>query len=216
MKWLHVASAAVSELINRIPVEKLIFKAPDNKKRLEELQDILTPLEPSTADRQESASGEERQKAHLKSKESSISLPSTEETTRHLRDRLQRFLSDFEDDLVDGGRIAGKPCDCLEKHSSKIRGVCLELSSMDEQPLYTDIINWLDAHEDIFSLSQVNNNSPDIYRHMTPEIRRYRKLISGTEPIPQLEGRSARMQRFAETKGLPIISDSEVQSGPTQ
>ena len=42
MKWL----ALLPEIIKRIPLERLITRAPDNKKRLEELQEILGTAEP--------------------------------------------------------------------------------------------------------------------------------------------------------------------------
>jgi len=46
----------VSEVINRIPIERLLSKSPDNKKRLEELQEILTGAEPKRANEAEEQS----------------------------------------------------------------------------------------------------------------------------------------------------------------
>ena len=46
MNWF----ALVSEVVNRIPVERLLTRQPDNKKRLEELQDILGSAKPEPAD----------------------------------------------------------------------------------------------------------------------------------------------------------------------
>lgn len=44
MNWM----ALVSEVINRIPVERLLSRTPSNKKRLEELQEILGAAAPET------------------------------------------------------------------------------------------------------------------------------------------------------------------------
>ena len=46
MNWF----ALVSEVVNRLPVERLLTRQPDNKKRLEDLQDILVSAKPETAD----------------------------------------------------------------------------------------------------------------------------------------------------------------------
>ena len=46
MNWF----ALVSEVVNRLPVERLLTRQPDNRKRLEELQDILVSAKPETAD----------------------------------------------------------------------------------------------------------------------------------------------------------------------
>lgn len=43
-KWLSIAS----EFINRLPVERLLARPPDNKKQLQELQDILGGSQPHT------------------------------------------------------------------------------------------------------------------------------------------------------------------------
>lgn len=49
MKWMALVSQAVSGALNHIPIEKLITRAPDNKKRLEELQEILGSANPKQA-----------------------------------------------------------------------------------------------------------------------------------------------------------------------
>lgn len=44
MKWLSL----LPELLNRIPLERLLTHPPDNKKRLEELRDIFQTAQPET------------------------------------------------------------------------------------------------------------------------------------------------------------------------
>lgn len=41
MKWLNFATQVVSEVVNRLPLERLLSRPLDNRKRLEELAEIL-------------------------------------------------------------------------------------------------------------------------------------------------------------------------------
>jgi len=204
MKWLSL----VPYVLERLPIERMFVRPVSNKERLRELQDVLEHSSAKKTEAVESQTAnnpdyEEVPESLSDTEEDAtlISGPTTEETVLHLKGRLARFLSDFEDDLLDGGRIMGKPCDCLEKHSGKISGVCLELSSMDNDPVYSDVVNWLEAHEEPFRLVNVADNPPEFYRAMVPEIRKFRKHIKGTEP-PRRDSREERFRRFAEQRGI--------------
>ena len=62
----------------------------------------------------------------------------------------------MELDLQGGGRIAGKPCDCLAyKHHFGIEATAEELIPMDKAPIYPLIITWLKGHEEEFEVEEV-------------------------------------------------------------
>lgn len=53
-----------------------------------------------------------------------IAMPTTEETVAELKRRLAKEIYAFEKDLLAGGRIAGKPCDCLGENIPLASSLC--------------------------------------------------------------------------------------------
>lgn len=112
------------------------------------------------------------------------SLPTTAETIGDLRMRLARELYRLELDLLSGGRIASRPCDCLEKHSSLgVKALAEELIPMSRAPLYGTILSWVDKHTSEFKVEEVAKHEPDYYRALAPEVRTFRKQLMGTESL---------------------------------
>ena len=111
-------------------------------------------------------------------------MPTTAETIGDLRMRLARELYRLELDLLSGGRIASRPCDCLEKHSSLgVKALAEELIPMSRAPLYGTILSWVDKHTPEFKVKEVAKNEPDYYRAMAPEVRTFRKQLMETESL---------------------------------
>jgi len=119
MKWM----AIVSEVINRIPVEKLLSRAPDNKKRLEELQEILGRADP----------------VHLSHKEDEIS---TKETVAYQNREISKLLLRMEGHCTQKFRLFGKICDCgAQKHLLDLESLCEETVPMVDNPdIYYQVI----------------------------------------------------------------------------
>ena len=108
-----------------------------------------------------------------------VELPTTEETIAALRQRLIKELYRVELDLQGGGRIAGKPCDCLSrhKHSVGIEATAEELMSYENNPIYNEIIAWFNQHGPEFDPAIIAQNEPGYYQGLAPEIRNFRKQL---------------------------------------
>jgi hypothetical protein len=117
----------------------------------------------------------------------SVSLPTTSETVAELRKRLGKELYRMELDLMSGGRIAGRPCDCVsQKHNLGIEATAEELIPMDNRPVYSKIISWLNAHSKEFEPEEIAKREPDYYRSLSREVRNFRKEVMGTEKVESL------------------------------
>lgn len=114
-------------------------------------------------------------------------MPTTAETVQELKRRLAKELYRMELDLLGGGRIASKPCDCLsEKHHLGIEATAEELMSMDRDPVYGKIIAWLNTHAPEFVVEEVAKHPPEHYQALAPEVRTFRKQLMGTEKLGAL------------------------------
>jgi hypothetical protein len=90
----------------------------------------------------------------------------------------------MELDLISGGRIAGRPCDCLgKKHTLGLEATAEELMSYEKEPVYSEIITWLRTHEAEFEPTEIGKREPDYYRGLAPEVRNFRKKVMGTESL---------------------------------
>jgi hypothetical protein len=111
-------------------------------------------------------------------------MPTTTETADELRRRLGKELYRMELDLMGGGRIAGKPCDCLsKKHTLGLEATAEELMSYEKNPVYGDIISWLKDHAQEFEPAEIGKRQPDYYFGLVPEIRNFRKKVMGTDNL---------------------------------
>ena len=117
----------------------------------------------------------------------SIELASTSETVEELRRRLGKELYRLELDLENGGRIAGKPCDCLsKKHRFGLEATAEELMSYEHNPVHGQVIDWLNKKAPTFEPEQIAKHDPEYYRAMIPEVRMMRKQVMGTESLASL------------------------------
>ncbi len=113
-----------------------------------------------------------------------LSMPTTGETITELKRRLAKELYRMEMDLAGGGRIAGKPCDCLSaKHHFGIEATAEELMSYESNPVYGKITAWLNNHTEDFKPGNINKNDVEYYRAMIPDVRIFRKEVMGTESL---------------------------------
>jgi hypothetical protein len=152
-------------LASKVPWEKIFIQSPDmdveKLKALEVLKKNPTP--------------------------SKIELASTTDTIIELKRRAGDEIYGMELDLRGGGRINGKPCDCLShKHRSGIESTIKELMSYEFNPAYQQILDWYNRHAPEFEPEAIVNHPVEYYQALIPELRVFRKLIAGTESLKSL------------------------------
>lgn len=160
MKWL----AALVQLAERLPVERLFVKPLSNKKRLEDLQEILDEAHPSPIEAPpeilvgapEGAEGEsnygefppnaqnlEFEPSHglLEPRRQRVHLSeaksglSTEETVAYQNREIGKILLRMERHYAQKLRINGIPCDCgSQKHLLDLESLCEETIAMVDNP----------------------------------------------------------------------------------
>ena len=113
----------------------------------------------------------------------SFPMPSTAETVGDVRRRLGKELYRFELDLLAGGRVAGKSCDCLQKHTMGVEAISEELIPMDQQPIYPRILAWLNEHQVEFRPEEIERRTPEHYQALSSQVRTFRKEVLGTEKM---------------------------------
>ncbi len=127
-------------------------------------------------------------------------MPTTSETVQELKRRLGKEIYRMEMDLQGGGRIAGKPCDCLsKKHHLGIEATAEELMSYEKNPRYGQVVEWLNRHAADFEPAEIAKNPPEHYQGLAPELRDFRKEILGSDALGVLlspEERARAQARF--------------------
>ncbi len=113
-------------------------------------------------------------------------LATTEETVAELERRLAKELYRFQLDLAAGCKIAGKPCDCCEKHPDLgLEAICEELIPMEPtNPIYQEIPKWYqgNAHK-LTAEASASGKYDGEYPMMAAEMRNFRKRLLGTESL---------------------------------
>lgn len=180
MDWLTF----ITNIVARVPVERLLIPPPDTAKGLEKFQASLacakSPENPGGVAQSASTSATTRPRPTSKSP-----MPTTEETIWELKRRLGKELYRIEMDLQEGGRIAGKPCDCLSrKHNLGLEATAEELMSYESNPVYGNVVAWVKAHEVEFEPGEIAKRPQQYYQGLAAGVRAFRKEIMGTE-VPQ-------------------------------
>lgn len=176
MNWFALAS----EIMNRIPVERLLHRSPDNKKRLEELQEILGTATP------ERKTPPEAPFPQVEEPIPHYDLPTNEETAQALKRRLAKELYRAELDLSNKLRIAGKPCDCLEtKHTLGMEAVAEELIPYEpDNSVYNEIIDWIKQNQPKVTIKAIISGIyDDEYPRMALKFKGFRKQVMGTTAL---------------------------------
>lgn len=123
---------------------------------------------------------EQSQRVTGQRKARSVELATTPDTVKELKRSLAKELYRMELDLQRGGRIAGRPCDCLSnKHTLGLEAIAEELMSYEPNPVYSEIINWLQRHAPEFEPEGIAKQEAGYYQSLAPETRRFRKAVMG-------------------------------------
>jgi len=187
MGWL----AFITNIINRVPIERVLFPPRDNTKALEEFaaglkSSATQKAVPSEQKTTSTIAAERENPVTVPSPTAPHELPTTEETTQELKRRLGKELYRAELDLSNKLRIAGKPCDCLEsKHTLGLEAAAEELISQEpNNPVYSEITEWIKHNQPKLTIEAISSGQYDAeYPKMAAEFKGFRKRIMGTTAL---------------------------------
>jgi len=196
MKWLALAA----QVLEKIPLERLLIKPPSNKQNLEELQEILgqskakptrMPTElPEEETREEPEErpllgnlGNRPTRVHLGANRSVTSTVSTKETVDYQNREIGKVLLTMERHCVQKFRIAGRACDCGQsKHLLDLEALAEETIVMVDNPdIYYRLLDWIRRLGPLSTVENVESGEyDDIYPVFGNESRGLRKELMGT------------------------------------
>ena len=184
MNWLPF----IANIINRVPIEKVLFPPRDSAKSLENFVDTMrSHASPKKAPVSENIAStitaNQEEAGTVPAPAARHDLPTSEETAQELKRRLGKELYKAELDLSNKLRIAGKPCDCLDsKHTLLLEAVAEELIAQEpDNPVYSEIMNWLKRNQPKVTIEAISSGQyDDEYPRMAAEFKGFRKRIMGT------------------------------------
>ena len=192
MKWLSF----IAEQVAKLPLERLFVRPPDNKKRLEDLQEILSEshVEPAEAPPEnppeEIPEEYEDQKGYLEPRRQKVHLEpppangvSTEETVAYENREIVKNLDVLEKHYAQKLTIAGKKCDCgSTKHLLSIEALAEETISMVDNPqLYYRLIDWVKEVGPKSTTPAAQSGQYDNeYPIFAQQVRDFRKELAGS------------------------------------
>lgn len=184
MDWLLF----ITNIINKIPVERVLFPPRDTAKDFEKFAATLTAptvenKAPSKEKTMVTIAAEQETAVTAPPPVARYDLPTSEETAQALKRRLGKELYRAELDLSNKLRIAGKPCDCLEsKHTLLLEAAAEELIAQEpDNPVYSEIIDWIKQNQPKVTIEAISTGKyDDEYPHMAAEFKGFRKRIMGT------------------------------------
>ena len=171
----------ITNIINRVPIERVLFPPPDNTKALE---GFVTSM--GSTQNPKEAPISEKPTSTIARPPPHPELPTPEETTSELKRRLAKELYRAELDLSGGLRIAGKPCDCLDsKHTLGLEAAAEELIAQEpNNPVYSEILQWIKNNRPKVTIEAIVSSQYDSeYPQMAAEFKGFRKRIMGTTSL---------------------------------
>ena len=106
---------------------------------------------------------------------------STAETMAYQKRQIGKQLLLMEIHLQQGCKIAGKACDCCEKHPMVIEGMAEEALGMTGDHVYADLMDWSRKIAPMTTAAASASGKYDgIYPGLAVEGRQYRKRIMGS------------------------------------
>ena len=194
MDWL----ALITNLINRVPIERVLFPPRDNARVLEEFAKTLP-----VAESQNKGSLEPKTTTSIKAPEEVIQRTSTavlerpglttEQTIAYQNREIGKQLLAMESHYAQGMRIAGVPCDCgATKHLLYLEELCQETIPMADNPsTYEEIVRWVrEAEPKSTEAAAKSGRHDDEYPVLSGQARDFRKRLMGTlSPAAMIESK---------------------------
>jgi len=184
MDWMVM----ISNIINRIPIEKVFFPRPDHTKALEEFALSL----PQTKSQNKVPTGQTTtittktpEKVSQPSATRLLEPPglSTEEIIAYQNREIGKQLLAMESHYAQGMRIAGTPCDCgATKHLLYLEELCQEAIPMAKEPsIYQQIVSWVrEAEPKSTEAAARSGKYGQDYPVLSGQAREMRKKLLGT------------------------------------
>ena len=184
MDWLLF----VTNIINKVPIERVLFPPRDNVKPLENFVATMrgptsSPKAPVSGNIASIITAEREEAATVPAPAARHDLPTSDETAQELKRRLGKELYRAELDLSNKLRIAGKPCDCLDsKHTLGLEAAAEELIAQEpDSTVYPEIIAWIKRNQPKLGIEAIVSGQYDEeYPRMAAEFKGFRKRIMGT------------------------------------
>lgn len=215
MDWL----AFITNIISRVPIERVLFSRPDHTKALGEFAASV-----GASESQKSGASEQKtmvttqEKVEIKPQEASkvhLAEPqpggvSLEQTVTYQNRELGKLLYQMERHYAQKLRIGGIPCDCgSSKHLLGMEALSEETIPMVDNPqVYYRIIEWVKKvgpkSTDEAAKSGLYDEEYPTFSH---EARDFRKEIIGS-----LDPSALFPQKPGEPEGtriLPVVSEEE-------
>jgi len=188
MNWLV---ATLSQVIQRLPLERLLVKPRSNKERLEKLQEILGEARPKPTEvPPEEAHPEEPEEGYLEPRQQKVHLAqhqgstlSTEEIVAYQNREIAKHLLSLEKHYAQKLTIAGKKCDCGQsRHLLGIESEAEQTIGMVDNPqLYYRLIEWVTEVGPKSTVeAALTGQFDDEYSEYSHQAREFRKEIIGT------------------------------------
>lgn len=205
MDWV----AIIGNLVNRIPIERVLFPPRDKAKAMEDFLGGIGHTEgakerPVSEKAASTIVAEPKRPEPVPQALATATLPTSEETARELKRRLAKELYRAELDLSSKLRIAGKPCDCLDsKHTLGLEATAEELIAQEPgNPVYAEILQWIKDNRPKVTIEAIVGGQYDReYPEMASEFKGFRKRIMGTTALTAMT-ESERPLSMEEAKRL--------------
>lgn len=203
MNWLAMGL----KLAAKIPIEKFLFKKRDPTA---EEEVFFHRLEENWEKQHGSSSAIARQEVAASSP--ALRSPvTTEETIAYQRRELGKELVLLEKHLQQKCKIAGKPCDCCEKHPLIIEALAQETLGMTADPLFDETAQWAQRASPLTTeAASASGQYDDRYAQLAVEARRLRKRIMGTEDL------NALLTPDQQTKVQEELAEILAEGGPNE
>ncbi len=191
--------AVIMNIVNRVPIERLLFRPPDHTKAIEDFARSLPPTEsPKEAppEQKTTVTTKTPEKVAQAVSTSVLERPglSTEETVAYQNREIGKQLLAMESHYAQRMRIAGTPCDCgATKHLLYMEQLCLETIPMVSAPsTYEEIISWIREAEPKSTEAAVRSGKYDQdYPVLSGQAREFRKRVMGTlSPAAMIESKA--------------------------
>ena len=217
MDWFAFAT----NLINRIPIERVLFPPRDNAKALEEFAKTLPAAESQktgasepkmmvTIPTPEKPEIEPQEASKVYLTEPQPGGPSLKETVDYQNRELGKLLYQMEKHYAQRLRIAGIPCDCgSSKHLLGMEALSEETIPMVDNPqVYYRIMDWIKEagpkSTDEAAKSGLYDEEYPVFSHQARDFRK--EIIGSLEPsalFPQKPG------ELEGTRILPVVTEEE-------
>ncbi len=195
MKWLALAA----QVIEKIPIERLVVRRPDEAERRREMARILTEAKPEPVEKppeeipeppaediespQLGDLGNQTPRVHLNANPAVTSTVSTKETVDYQNREIGKNLLTLQRHCVQKFRISGRACDCGQsKHLLELEALAEETVGMVDNPdIYYRILDWVRRLGPISTVEDVSSGKyDDVYPAFGTEARDLRKELLGT------------------------------------